>query len=282
MLLNCDVGEGSWESLGLQGDPTFPFHSQGDQSWVFFGKTDDKAETPVFLATSCKELTHWRRLWCWEGLGAGGEGDDRGWDGWMASPLDGHEFELTVGVGDGQGDLACCSSWGHKESDTIERLNWTELNWCVCVCVCVCVCECLCARPVTQSCLTLCNLWTPTCQAFHGISLARTLELDAISSSRGSSLSRDQTYISWIGKWTLYKLHHLGRAYKYVYVCVYVCVCIYTHTSTHISSLFIYWWTLRWRGLRGKNYQFEMSHGNVMFCKGNNVNNINMNLYGFS
>ena len=38
------------------------------------------------LATSCKELTHWKRLWCWEGLGAGGEGGDRGWDGWMASP----------------------------------------------------------------------------------------------------------------------------------------------------------------------------------------------------
>ena len=38
------------------------------------------------LATSCEELTHWKRLWCWEGLGAGGEGDDRGWDGWMASP----------------------------------------------------------------------------------------------------------------------------------------------------------------------------------------------------
>ena len=37
------------------------------------------------LATSCKELTHWKRPWCWEGLGAGGEGDDRGWDGWMAS-----------------------------------------------------------------------------------------------------------------------------------------------------------------------------------------------------
>ena len=39
----------------------------------------------VYLATSCEELTHWKRLWCWEGLGAGGEGDDRGWDGWMAS-----------------------------------------------------------------------------------------------------------------------------------------------------------------------------------------------------
>ena len=39
------------------------------------------------LATSCEELTHWKRLWCWEGLGAGGEGDDRGWDGWMASRI---------------------------------------------------------------------------------------------------------------------------------------------------------------------------------------------------
>ena len=49
-----------------------------------FGGNDAEAETPVF-ATSCEEFTHWKRLWCWEGLGAGGEGDDRGWDGWMAS-----------------------------------------------------------------------------------------------------------------------------------------------------------------------------------------------------
>ena len=61
-------------------------YSEGDQPWDFFGRNDAKAETPVFLATSCEELTHWKRLWCWEGLGAGGEGDDRGWDGWMASP----------------------------------------------------------------------------------------------------------------------------------------------------------------------------------------------------
>ena len=64
---------------------------------------------------------------CWEGLGTGGEGDDRGWDGWMSS-------EWTLRVGHGQGGLACCSSWGHKESDTTEQwngteLNWTELNW---------------------------------------------------------------------------------------------------------------------------------------------------------
>ena len=50
-----------------------PVHFEGDHPWDFFGRND------------AKELTHWKRLWCWEGLGAGGEGDDRGWDGWMAS-----------------------------------------------------------------------------------------------------------------------------------------------------------------------------------------------------
>ena len=81
MLLNC-VGEDSWESLGLQGDPTSPFWRRSAmgflwKEWYWNAST---------LATSCEELTHWKRLWCWEGLGAGGEGDDRGWDGWMVSP----------------------------------------------------------------------------------------------------------------------------------------------------------------------------------------------------
>ena len=63
-----------------------PFHPKGDQSWVFIGRTDAEAETPNTLATWCKELTHLKSSWCWEGLGARGEGDSRGWDGWMASP----------------------------------------------------------------------------------------------------------------------------------------------------------------------------------------------------
>ena len=62
-----------------------PAHSEGDQPWDFFGRNDAKAENSSSLATSWEELTHWKRLWCWRGLGAGGEGDDRGWDGWMAS-----------------------------------------------------------------------------------------------------------------------------------------------------------------------------------------------------
>ena len=61
-----------------------PVHSEGDQPWDFFGRNDAKAETPVLWPPHA-ELTHWKRLWCWEGLGARGEGDNRGWDGWMAS-----------------------------------------------------------------------------------------------------------------------------------------------------------------------------------------------------
>ena len=53
------------------------------------------------------------------------EDEMAGWHHW----LDGHGFGWTPGVGDGQGGLACCGSWGHKESDTTDWLNWTELNW---------------------------------------------------------------------------------------------------------------------------------------------------------
>ena len=76
------------------------------------------------LATWCEELTHWKRLWCWEGAG---ERDDRGWDRWMASLTRWTWVWETPGVGDGQGGLACCDSWGRKELDTTEWLNWTEL-----------------------------------------------------------------------------------------------------------------------------------------------------------
>ena len=83
MLLNCGVGEDSWESLGLQGDPTSPFWRRSVLGFLW--KEWCYSWNPSTLAISCEELTHWKRLWCWEGLGAGGEGDDRGWDGWMAS-----------------------------------------------------------------------------------------------------------------------------------------------------------------------------------------------------
>ena len=83
------------------------------------------------LTTWCKELTHLKRLWCWERLKVGGKGDNRGWDGWMATLTQWTRvWESSGSCGDGQGSLVCYRPWGCKELDTTERLNWTELNKC--------------------------------------------------------------------------------------------------------------------------------------------------------
>ena len=82
MLLNCGVAEGSWESLDCK--EIQPVHSEGDQPWDFFGRNDAKAETLVLWPPHANSWLIGKD-WCWEGLGAGGEGDDRGWDAWMAS-----------------------------------------------------------------------------------------------------------------------------------------------------------------------------------------------------
>ena len=71
-----------------------------------------------------QKLTPWKNPWCWERLKAGGEGDDREWDGWMASPTQWTWVWASSRVGDGQGSLTCCSPWGCKESDMTEQLNW--------------------------------------------------------------------------------------------------------------------------------------------------------------
>ena len=75
-----------------------------------------------------RRVDYSKRLWCWEGLGAGGKGDDRRWDGWMASLTWWTWVWLKSGSLWWTGGLACYNSWGCKESDTTERLNWTELN----------------------------------------------------------------------------------------------------------------------------------------------------------
>ena len=122
MLLNCGVGEDSWESLGLQEDPTSPSWRRSVlrvhwKNWCWSWSSNT-------LAIWCEELTLWKRLWCWERLKAEREGDNRGWDGWMHHWLDGQEFEQAPGVGDGQQSLVCCSPQGRKESDMTEWLNW--------------------------------------------------------------------------------------------------------------------------------------------------------------
>ena len=128
MLLNCGVGEDSWESFGLQGDPTSPFWRRSVLSvvckvwcWIWNSST---------LTTWCEELSHLKSPWCWETLKAGEERDGREWDGWMAS--------LT------QWTWVCVNfrSWwwarrrGVLWSMGSQRVwhdwvteNWTELNW---------------------------------------------------------------------------------------------------------------------------------------------------------
>ena len=104
-----------------------PVHPKGNKSWIFIGGTDAKAEVSMLWPLDVK---NWLT----------GKDPDAGKDwrqekgttedemvGWYHR-LDGHEFEQDLGVGDGQGSLACCSPWDHKESDVTERLNWIELK----------------------------------------------------------------------------------------------------------------------------------------------------------
>ena len=103
-----------------------PVHFKGDQSWVFFGRNDAKAETPILWLPHAKSWLIGKDLGPRRDLGQEEKGmtedEIAGWHHW----LNGREFEWTLGVGDGQGGLACCSSWACKESDMTERLNWTE------------------------------------------------------------------------------------------------------------------------------------------------------------
>ena len=103
-----------------------PVHPKGNHSWIFIGRTD--AEAPIIWPPDVKNWLIWKepvagKDWRWEEKGTT-EDEMVGWHHW----LNGHEFEQALGVGDGQGILACCSPWGCKESDTTEWLNWTDQN----------------------------------------------------------------------------------------------------------------------------------------------------------
>ena len=92
---------------------------------MFIGRTDVEAEAPI-LWPYFGQLTHLKRLWCWERLKAGREGDGRGWDGWMASLTQWTWVWVNLGVGDGQGGLMLCGPWGRKEPGMTGWLNWTK------------------------------------------------------------------------------------------------------------------------------------------------------------
>ena len=105
---------------------TQPVHPKGDQSWVLIGKTDAEAEAPILWPPHAKSWLIGKdpnagKDWRWEEKGTA-EDEMVGWHhltGWMW-------LEQAPGVGDGQGGLACCSPWSHKELDTIEQLKWTD------------------------------------------------------------------------------------------------------------------------------------------------------------
>ena len=127
MFWNCSVGEDSCRSLVLM--EIQPFHSKGDQSWVFIGRTDAEANIPILWLPHVKSWLIGKYPDAGRDLGQEEKGTTEDEMAGWHHRLDGHEFEWTPGVGDGQGGLACCASWGGKESDIIELLNWTELNW---------------------------------------------------------------------------------------------------------------------------------------------------------
>ena len=81
-----------------------------------------------YFVTLCKELTYWKRSWCWQRLKAGGEGDKRGWDGWMASPTQWTWVWANSTRWWGTRKPGMLHPWDHKESDATEQLNWAELG----------------------------------------------------------------------------------------------------------------------------------------------------------
>ena len=104
-------------------------HPKGNQSWIFIGKTDAEAETPILWPPDVKNWLIGKdpdagKVWRQEEKGTT-EDEIVGWHHW----LDGHQFEQAQWVGDRKGSLKSCSPWGHKELDmTANELNWTELN----------------------------------------------------------------------------------------------------------------------------------------------------------
>ena len=125
MLLNCGVGEDSWESLGLQGDPTSPFWRRSalgflwrDWCWSWNSSTLAPHAKSWLIGKDSDAARDW-------GQEEKGTTEDE-MAGWL-HPLDEREFEWIPGDCDGQGGLACCDSWGRKELDTTEQLNWTDI-----------------------------------------------------------------------------------------------------------------------------------------------------------
>ena len=149
-----------------------PVHPKWDQSWVFIGRANAKAETPIFWPSHVKSWLIGKD-WCWEGLGAGGEGDDQGWDGWMASPT----LWTWVWVNSG-------SWWWTGRPDVLQFMGlqrvghyWvTELNWT----------ELIEILPMGGKIML--SLWKPILLLFFGLESLRAYSLGMMNLKRPSHL----------------------------------------------------------------------------------------------
>ena len=149
MLLNYELAVKNWCFWALVLEKTLespldckeiqPVHPKANQSWIFIGGTDAEAETPIRWSPDVKNwLTHWKRPWYWERLKAGREGDDRGGDGWMASPTQwiwvwarSRSWLLT-----GKPGMLQSMGLQRLKNDWATEPNWTELNHTACKCHC--------------------------------------------------------------------------------------------------------------------------------------------------
>ena len=104
-----------------------PVHPKGNQSWIFIGRTEAEAETPIVWPPDAKSWLIWKDPDAGKDWGQEKGTTEDEMVGWYHR-LNGHGFGWTPGVGNGQGGLACCNLWGHQELDMTEQMNWTELN----------------------------------------------------------------------------------------------------------------------------------------------------------
>ena len=209
MLLNCGIGEDSWESLGLQGDQTSQSSRKSvliihwkDWCWSWNSNT---------LLTWCEELTHWKRPWCQERVKARGEGGNRGWNSWMASLILGSWVWASSGswcwtgkpgVLQSMGSQRIGHDWAAEQQQQIIKSS---------------------VFSVEQACPVHCDAidCNSLGSSIPGIFQAKILEQVAISFSRGSSQPRDQTCYSCIGRQILY--HWATREWSsQISVCVFL------------------------------------------------------------
>ena len=205
-----------------------PVNPKRNQPWILIGRTDAEAEIPI-LCDWCEELIHWKRLWSWERLKAGGEGDDREWDGWMASPTQWTWVWANSGSWWWARKPGVLQSTGSQREghDWATELNWTEgekkttTKTCVssvhrktapCISLPMCRHEMLAVAVLcvwwAKLCLTLCNPMdrSQPSSSVHRVLQVWMLEWAATPSSRGSSDPEVEAVscVSCTGKRVLY------------------------------------------------------------------------------